>query len=446
MKRRILFIVIALIIPLIFATPAFAQGPDGKVVFGESFTLEAEKTLDGDLVVLGGSVTTKESSEIDGDMVVFGGNANIEGDVDGDMVVFGGNVNVNGTVDGDIGAIGGNVSLGESAVVKGDIGLVGGHVNRAEGAVVEGDVQGLNEFDYDFGGDSDDDKSGGVVPPVAPPPNFPGSSTRVPSFFSFIGRLVSDIVETIALLVILGLITWLVATFMPEQMIRVRDTLTSAPPLSFGVGFVSSVVTGFSFLLILTICLAFVPLLAVLLIGIAALLGWIVIGQIIGERLLVSSGRPMPGLIVSAIVGVVVLTVVTNMPVIGEIPFLGVLFSLVGSVVGIVVAFTGIGAVLLTRFGTRPYAGATASSYGGNPSSPSRGMRVRWTEPAPDVSEEDAPSSEEELNAKIKAALVEADKAAEAQESEDDDEEKPKKPKPRRKKPDDEPEEPKSDA
>jgi len=287
------------------------------------------------------------------------------------------------------------------------------------------------------------------VPPVPPQaPNFPTS--RVPSFFGFIGRLVSDIVETTALLVVLGLITWLVAAFMPEQMIRVRDTLISAPPLSFGVGFVSSVITGISFLLVLTICLAFVPLLAALLIGIAALFGWIVVGQIIGERLLVSSDRPMPGLIFSAIVGVVVLTIVTNMPIIGEIPFLGVLFNLIGSVVGIVVALTGVGAVLLTRFGTRPYASATASSFGGNPSSPSMGRRVRWTEPAPDVSEEDAPSSEEELNAKIKAALVEADKAAEAEaaaeENGDDDVEKPKKAKPRRKKSDDEPDEPKSDA
>ena len=415
MKRKILFIVVALIVPLIFATPAFAQGPDGRVVFGDNFVLEAEKTHDGDLAVFGGSVTTEPASEIDGDMIVFGGNADIQGDIDGDMVVFGGNVDINGTVDGDIGAIGGNVNLGENAVVKGDIGLVGGRVNRAEGSVVEGDVQGINEFDYDFGGgDKHNDESPGVVPPVAPPP-----SVRVPGFFSFLGRLVGDIVQTVALLVVLGLITWLVVTFMPEQTGRVRETLTSTPPLSFGVGFISSVVTAISFVLVLTICLAFVPFLAALLIGIAALFGWIVIGQIIGERLLSNSGRPMPGLIFSAIVGVTVLTVVTNMPVIGEIPFLGVFFSLIGSVVGIVVALTGIGAVLLTRFGTRPYVSATASSFGGNPSSPSMGRRVHWTEPAPDVSEEDAPSSDEELNAKIKAALAEADKAADDEEPEE---------------------------
>ena len=439
MKKRIFIIVVALMIPLIFATPAFAQGPDGRVIFGDNFVLETEETFDGDLVVFGGNVTTRTGSEVDGDMVVFGGNADIQGDIDGDMVVFGGNVDINGTVDGDIGAIGGNVNLGEKAVVKGDIGLVGGQVNRAEGSVVEGEVQGINEFDYDFGDGRHDDKDefSGIVPPVSPP-DFPGSS-RVSGFFGFIGRLVSDVVETISLLVVLGLITWLVAAFMPEQMIRVRDTLASSLPLSFGVGFVSSVVTAVSFVLVLTICLAFVPVLAAVLIGIAALFGWIVIGQIIGERLLSSNGHAMPSLIFSAIVGVTVLTIVTNMPVIGEIPLLGVLFSLVGSVAGMIVAVTGLGAVLLTRFGTRPYVNGTASPYGGNPSSPSMGRHVRWTEPAPDVSEEDAPSSEEELNAKIKAALTEAEENG-------DDEEKPKKRKPRRKKPDDEPDEPKSDA
>ena len=51
MKRRIFVILIGLMIPLIFAAPAFAQGPDGRVVFGNNYTLEAEETLNGDLAV-----------------------------------------------------------------------------------------------------------------------------------------------------------------------------------------------------------------------------------------------------------------------------------------------------------------------------------------------------------------------------------------------------------
>jgi hypothetical protein len=140
----------------------------------------------------------------------------------------------------------------------------------------------------------------------------------------------------------------------------------------------------------------------------------------------------------SSLVGVSVLTLLTNMPVIGQIPCIGLLLNLIGSLVGIVVALTGIGAVLLTRFGTRPYQPSTYS-YSGSPSpsrSPSSGRPVRWVDPAPDVSEEEVPASEAELNAKIKAALNEADQTAGAEPSEgatpvdqEDPPAKPKKPK-----------------
>lgn len=433
MKKKIFIIFATLILSSLFSTPVFAQGPsaNGRVVFGDDFTLKAEETLKGDLVVFGGNVTTEKSSEVNGSLVVFGGNADIQGDVDGDMVVFGGHVDINGTLDGDLGAIGGNVNLGETAVVKGDIGLVGGQVTRAEGAVVEGDTQGFHEFDYDFDGGHD---GGG----------FDGPPSPGMGFFGWIGRIISDIFWTASLLVILGLITWLVAAFMPTQMLNVRDTVLDTAPLSFGVGLVSWVVAGFSFVLVLTICLAFVPLIAVAVLGIATLFGWIVLGQLIGERLLAASGQPQPGFIFSSIVGVWVLTIVTNMPVIGEIPCIGWLLGFIGFIAGFVISVTGLGAVLLTRFGTRPYGGDSPYRYRGNPAPSPMGSRVRWTEPAPDVSEEDTPSSQDELNAKIKAALAESDQEDKAEVENEvpdetgEEEQKPKKkPTRQRKKPED---------
>jgi hypothetical protein len=443
MKRKIIALFITLMVSLMLATPAFAQGPSdaGRVVFGEDFTLKAEETINGDLVVFGGNVTTETSSTIDGSLVVFGGNAEINGDVDGDMVVFGGNVEVNGTVDGDMGAIGGNVKLGENAVIEGDLGLVGGRVDRAEGAVIEGDVQNVNQFDYDFNPGRDDEH--GFNGPVTPP----FISSPISSFFSWVGRIVSDIFWTISLLIVLSLITWLVAAFMPEQMMNVRHTIETSLPLSFGVGLVSSIVTAVSFVLVLTICLAFVPIIAAIVLGIATLFGWIVMGHLIGERLLVASGRPQPELIVSSIFGVCVLTVISNMPVIGQIPFIGWLFGFLGFVLGLIISTIGLGAVLLTRFGNRSYnSGSSSYSYGGG-MSPGGSSRVRWTEPPPEVSDEDEPSSEEELNAKIKAALAEADQEEVEAQVEDSDEvgeaeEKPKKKRAkRRKKPKDEPDE-----
>ncbi|HMR66521.1 MAG TPA: polymer-forming cytoskeletal protein [Anaerolineae bacterium] len=428
MKRKIFTLAVTLLLLIISATPILAQEPekdskDNQVVFGENYTLQAGQRHDGDLAVLGGNVTLESESTVEGDMFVFGGTLTIEpgSTVEGDLAVFGGNVDVDGTVKGDLGVVGGNASLSETAVVEGDIGTVGGNVSRAEGSRIEGDVQDLNRFQYDRGDDDDDDEA------------FESwdhrSEYREPSFFGWVGMVIGDVFWNVALIIVLGLIAWLVAAFLPDQMYTVRQTVTSSGLASLLTGLGTSVVAlilvPVGILLMITICLAIVPILAYVALGIAALFGWIVIGQLVGERLIVASGRSQPSLVMSSIVGVAVLTIVANMPGISEFPFIGWLFGLVGFLVWLVAIWLGLGAVILTRFGTRSYpvTPSQPSSYGGGSysgggpgSSAYASPRVRWTEPPPDVSEEDAASSEAELRAKIKAALAEADQMKEAQE------------------------------
>jgi hypothetical protein len=238
--------------------------------------------------------------------------------------------------------------------------------------------------------------------------------------FSFVFSIFTEIVWTIALLLTLALISWLVAAFMPEQMMTVRNAISESAGLSFGLGLITtlvSIVVGV--VLLITICLAFVPIIGYILLSIASLFGWIVIGQMFGERLLIASGRHEAGLIYSTIFGVVLLTVLTGMPVIGQIPCLGWVLWLVGGIIGTILSLTGLGAVLLTRFGSRPYPPVPGSSSDSPRPSASSGMggggyspsspKVRWTDPTPNVSEDDIASSEAELRAKIKAALAEAD-------------------------------------
>lgn len=427
MKRKILTLILSLVLLFSFASPAFAQEPDGaQVVFGENFTLEAEKTLDRDLVVFGGDVTLEKSSQVEGDVVVFGGN-----------------VQVDGTIDGDVGLIGGNITLGETAVVEGDVGLVGGTPHIVSGAVIEGEIHSLTNFGYDYGDhhwndddDDNDEEPAQAVPPVptipavptvpaaptapAAPhaPDFQRSWDHRPSIFEWVGDIVGDIVGTIAVLVVLSLITWVVAAFMPEQMGNVRNTVLQSAPLSFGLGLVTAiaaiVVSPLALLLLVTICLAIIPIVVYIGLGVAALFGWIVIGQIIGERLLLANGRTQPSFVLSSLVGVWVITLLAKMPVIGQIPCIGFLLCLIGALFFFLFVFTGLGAVLLTRFGTRPYPGPDYTFSGSGRPSPSpigSNPRVRWAGPEPNVSAEEHSASEVELNARIKAALAEADEA-----------------------------------
>ena len=392
MKQKLLTLSLILLLFLVLAPPALAQGPDGsgsQVIFGNNFTLETEKTVDGDVVVFGGNVTTEKSSTIEGDLAVFGGN-----------------VNIDGTVEGDIAAIGGNVNLGETAVVKGDIALLGGQANLDDGAVVEGSiVRPFNggfhtRFNHDFELPE---------PPAPPQPPTPwdgswGWTNRVVNFFE-------DLAATVGLLLVMGVVGWLVSAFMPMHMKTVGDTVLNAGPVSFGTGLLTILVFMASLLLIFTICLIPIPALFFVALMVAGLFGWIVIGQLIGERLLVATGQRQPNLVMSTLVGVVVLTIVAKMPVLNWIPCIGFIFGLLGVLVTLVVAPTGIGAVILTRFGTRPYTPRRGSySGGGTPSTPIRGgYGDDMSYPDEDFSDLDINSaSEAELKAKIKATLAEA--------------------------------------
>ncbi|MEW5957387.1 MAG: polymer-forming cytoskeletal protein [Chloroflexota bacterium] len=388
MKHKLLILPLTLILYLVLAVPAFAQEPDrgSQVVFGRDFTLAEGETISGDVAVFGGKVELAEGSQIDGSLAAIGGN-----------------VKIDGTVNGDVAALGGDITLGDSATVNGDIALLGGKADIAEGAKLTGDVVNLTEgkFDGHFG-----DGFTVPVPPAPEAPPIPQPPQSEFSGFAF-GALsfLKDLAWNIAVIIGLAALSWLVATFMPEQMKLVGDTVAESAPLSFGIGLLTmavSIVVGIP--LLITICLAFIPLLAYILIGIAMLFGWIAIGQLLGDRLMAAIGQTYPNFALSTVVGVVVLTIVTKMPVVSWIPCLGFILGFLGGLAGIILSLTGLGAVLLTRFGSRPYPprSASASAY-----SVPRG-------PAPvdtDFSDLDINSaSEAELKAKIKAALAEADK------------------------------------
>jgi hypothetical protein len=371
-------------------------------VFGDNLTLEEDETISGDVVVFGGNVTMKESSRIEGELAVFGGKAKIEG-----------------TVEGNVAVMGGNVKLGETAVVEQDVLLFGGKADIDEGAVIEGDRVNLmgRGFDghFDFGEDGFTmppipDKPDLPIIPQPPQPEFPSFANRVLDFFG-------DLARTIAGLVVLAVISWAVATFMPEQMKQVGDTVAESGPMSFGFGLLTmvlSLVIGIP--LLITICLAFIPILAYILIGIAVLFGWIAIGQLIGERLLIATGQSYPNFVASTVVGTLVLTIAAKMPIISWIPCIGIIFGLLGMLLATVLSLTGLGAVLLTRFGTRPYIPGSAYSVPGGPV-PSPSPRADNIDP--DFSDLDINSaSEAELRAKIKAVLAEADKLDETPEPE----------------------------
>ena len=309
MKKVLLACLLALLL-VVSATPVFAQGGDGgKVVFGGSFTLESGEEIDGDLVIFGGSAVLEEDSRVDGSVVVMGGSATVAGEVDGDIVTFGGNVEVRRT-----------------AVVDGDLITIGGNVNRREGAVVRGsEVEGL-----EFTG----------FPRFWTFPTGLNLSNRWPNVWS---NFLFDVLRSVFVALALAALGLLVVLFWPKQTKVIGQAILVAPLPSGGVGLLTAVVAiTLMVLFAITICLSPVAFLLGVAMLVAGVFGWIAVGLLVGQELLrafkVKGITPM----IAVVVGILLISLL------GAIPC-------IGTIAAIIAGCLGLGAVVLTRFGTQTY-------------------------------------------------------------------------------------------
>ncbi|TEU19631.1 MAG: hypothetical protein E3J21_03210 [Anaerolineales bacterium] len=316
MKKIITACLLALLL-IAPAGPVLANGGDGVVRFGEDFTLESGEEVNGDLVVFGGDVVLEEDSFVDGTVFIMGGNATVAGEVDNELVVFGG-----------------NVELKSTAFIGSDVVAMGGNVERAEGAVVEGNV------------------SEGVTirlfpsPPVRPivplrptPPGITPLETGTRFFLNTIMDIFKAVITALALMA-LGL---LVVLFLPKQTETVAQAVLSAPLPSLGVGFLTAVVAaGLTTLLAITVCLLPIALFIGLITTAGGFFGWIAVGLLVGQKLLEGLKVQEAAPLVAVVIGVLLISLISALPCLGFLVFLGVV-SL------------GLGGVVLTRFGTMSY-------------------------------------------------------------------------------------------
>lgn len=329
-------LVIGILVVLVgLPTAAFAQGVDNgdQVIFGGSYTLEAGETLIGDLVVFGGNVELETDSIVEGDILIFGGTITVDGEIDGDLIV-----------------IGGSTDLEENAVLHRDLITPGGSVRRAEGAQIFGQVITETNIPVDI-----------TIPRIFSE-DFPSEipSPRVSVRSNPFWGVVWFFFRTLAF----AALAVLVVMFVPKQADRASDTVLAQPILSAGLGILTMVVAiPLLVILMITIILIPVSLIGLLLLAIAGLFGWITLGLEIGQRFAQLFNSEWPAAVAAGI-GTLILTIVAFA--IGAI-------DCIGWVVPFLVTSVGLGAVILTRFGTQDYP-------------PSDLMPVRVNEPLPDPS------------------------------------------------------------
>ena len=246
------------------------------------------------------------------DKVRIGGNVVVEeGTEVKDAVAVGGSVTVNGKVRKSAVAVGGSVVLGPNAVVGKDVVSIGGAVKQAQGSKIHGSVVEMN---------------------------IPGVSAIIPFFLEDRSSSWFWTFKITAFLGFLALAVLLVAV-LPKPF----DLITNNVQQNLGkviLWAVLGLVVLVPLALFLLISVVGIPLIAleVFLAGIAFLVGYIAIAQLIGDKIAVLMKRPALSVIWLTVMGLLALWLI------GWVPFLG---SLVKGVV-IVLGFGGVLATLFT--------------------------------------------------------------------------------------------------
>lgn len=317
MNKKFAYLFLLVIVILLFAVPGTAMA----------------KELRDDQVVAGGTFTLYSGEVLDGSLIIFGGSALVESDavVEGDVVVLGGLVTVDGQVEGNVVGIGGVVNLDSTAVVEGDLTTVAATLNRETGAEVNGQV--ITNFE-------------------APVMRFIPGTLDIPTFREFqpVFRPISNIWRVfwfILRTLLWGALAAVVVVILPKQTGETAETIAKQPLLSGGLGLVTLIVTPvILFILLITCIFSPVSLIGGLVFAVAWIFGIIAIGFEIGKRVGKAFNQAW-ALPVLAGIGTIGLAFIVD--------GIGLLFSPAGSLLRVLVGIFGLGAVLLTRFGTRSY-------------------------------------------------------------------------------------------
>lgn len=335
MKTKFFLALLIALTLALSAAPAWAQGRGrgGAMCAGGNTTVESGEIVDS-LALFGCNGIVKSGATVSGDAVVFGGNLTVEKDarVNRNVAIFGGNATIGGQVQGDVAILGGAVSLEPTAVVDGSLHVLGGGYSKADGAIVRGGISQENNFRFS-------PSFGRVF--LQPFTGFNG----VPGSINGVDLVGFGLLRGLITALALAALGALLVVFFPQPTQRVMAAAQGSFGPSLGVGCLTLLVAPMLFLLLLITIVG--PVILVIALAAAWIFGWIAVGYLAGQKILeaLKVREILP--VLAVIVGLLLLAIV------GEVPCLGGLVSLL-------IGTLGVGAVVLTRFGTRPYPFAPA--------------------------------------------------------------------------------------
>ncbi len=339
MMKKYVLILLLLLTLLLPATAVFAQT-----------VVTTDEVINNDVEVFEEDLIVEEGATINGDVAVFNGNAVVSGTIDGALAVFNGTVTIHGTMNGEVAVFNSNLVVESGASFDGDCFVFNGSFVNNSDATFECVV--ISPF---LPAELTNGLGAAFTPrfaeefPVRPDVEVHDDG---PGFWSGVaGAGVSTLV--------IGLLAFVVAAAFPNHLHRVEYTARKKPVAGGTVGLLTmfAVPTVMVFLTVLSALLTIVcigllgfPIVIAMAFGFAGalLLGWIGMGNVLGRWMAARMNLNVRNLKTTAVLGTMTLTFV--MGVLGAIPFV---FG--ESLVSAVILWIGLGAVMLTKFGRRPY-------------------------------------------------------------------------------------------
>jgi hypothetical protein len=231
------------------------------------------------------------------------------------VVAIGGQITVSGAVEKSVVAVGGSVVLTKTAIVKGNVISLGGVIVMARDAEVRGDLTEINSNNL-----------------------YETLTTALSSEWegwSWIFAVIS-----LSIFLVILVLALLIAALLPKPVRIVSEAIRENTFKVILCGILGLVLIA-PLALLLTISvvgIALIPL-EVIFVVCSVLLGFIAVGQLVGAKLLRLLKRPEPGIVRETFWGLVILWLI------GWIPYVGWMVKAIAIVIGL-------GATLVSRFGT----------------------------------------------------------------------------------------------
>jgi hypothetical protein len=329
MQRRILLLLTLLLLLAISSGTVFAAPVADKIV-------NADDVVRNDVILFNEDFELADGGRVTGDIIIFNGNAHIAGTVNGDVVLFNGNLTTEATasLNGDCVLFNGQASGEDGSTVsctKLDVVVPDGVVNFV-------DELASDEFAAEFTAE-------------------PSVEVQRPSpFVRFAGGTAAAVARSL----LFGLLAFAAASLLPQQMTQIEETLRAKPVASGIVGLLTASSMMFVIPILLLISTVLIvaclvgllgfPLIFMMVLGLVAagFVGWFTMGNVVGEFIAKRLGKKDRSQAMTTALGTIVITFVIGF--LGSIPFV---FG--ESLITWTIIFLGLGATMLTKFGTRTY-------------------------------------------------------------------------------------------